>query len=112
MGEAMIYAAMSRLMPADGTDWADAFGTNDRLFVADRISRVTAYRLPNLSVESRRSPPLSFAQLLYRGLVMPLYKVLPRPSDLTATTKYLITGKRAEARGEDLSLRHMVQVLV
>jgi hypothetical protein len=67
------------------------------MLVADRINRVTAYRLGSLSVERRLSPPLSFTQGIYRWGVLPLYTIFPKPGELSSTSQYLITGKRAEA---------------
>jgi hypothetical protein len=76
---------------------AVAFASEGRMLVADRINRVTAYRLGSLSVERRLSPPLSFTQGIYRWGVLPLYTIFPKPGELSSTSQYLITGKRAEA---------------
>lgn len=86
------------------------FGIGDTLLVADRVSRVTEYRLPDLSIERQVETPPDWLEVLYRYLVVPIYTVFPKPTEINNLTTYLLTEQRTLAAGPrdgDLRTRHM-----
>ncbi|MEY4180438.1 MAG: hypothetical protein RLY70_4012 [Planctomycetota bacterium] len=69
----------------------------NRLWVADRLTRVTEYELEGLRVARRWSPRASLIANAYRYVIKPLYTVLPKPGELGKTVNYLLSGSNVDA---------------
>lgn len=78
---------------------AATFDGPDRLLVADRGTRVTAYRLDPFQIEQRRSPTLGMLERVYRYGIVPVYTVFPKPGEMDNVTTYLITDQETLAVG-------------
>jgi hypothetical protein len=68
-----------------------------RLWVADRLTRVTEYDLDSLRATRRWSPPSSLVANAYRVVIRPLYVILPKPGELGKTVNYFLSGIAIEA---------------
>jgi ABC-type transport system involved in multi-copper enzyme maturation permease subunit len=68
-----------------------------RLWVADRLTRVTEYDLDSLRVTRRWSPSSSLVANAYRVVIRPLYVILPKPGELGKTVNYFLSGTAIEA---------------
>ncbi len=78
---------------------AAVFSAPDRLLVADRLTRVSEYRLPGLELERRVEMPMDWLETTYRYLLEPLYTVLPKPSEISNLVTYLISDSRTLSPG-------------
>jgi hypothetical protein len=68
-----------------------------RLLVADRVDRVSTYRLDPFEVEGRVEGPLTTRERIYRYIVVPLHTIFPKPGELDNVVNYLFTRERTEA---------------
>jgi hypothetical protein len=85
------------------------FTGESQLLIADRQTRVSRYRLPDLHVEHRHAPSLGFLDAAYCRGLLPLYTVFPKPGELDKTFDYLLSGKETKAEvSEDLSASQQV----
>jgi hypothetical protein len=86
-----------------------AFNGNDRLLVADRVSRVSEYELPSMALVRRVEAEPDWLESLYRYIVNPLYTIFPKPSQISNVTTYLIADQKTmrppESRDADLRRR-------
>jgi hypothetical protein len=64
---------------------------NEAMYVADRLTRVTEYNLPDHAARAQHQPPLPLAEKIYRYALHPLYTVFPKPSELNQTV--MLTSK-------------------
>jgi hypothetical protein len=83
---------------------AIAFAEGDRLLVADALTRVTEYQLPDGAVLRRFSPSQGAVALTDQYLIRPLYTVFPKPGELDRLIKSLLSDdepsvRRSPARG-------------
>ncbi|HVX61245.1 MAG TPA: ABC transporter permease [Pirellulales bacterium] len=83
---------------------AIAFAEGDRLLVADALTRVTEYQLPEGAVLRRFSPSQGAVALTDQYLIKPLYTVFPKPGELDRLIKSLLSDdepsvRRIPARG-------------
>jgi hypothetical protein len=90
------------MAPVSGQDdiCGIAFHGNDRLLVADRVSRVSEYKLPGFELARRVENEPDWLEVLYRYAVVPLYTIFPKPSQISNVTAYLIAEQRTFSRGE------------
>jgi hypothetical protein len=75
---------------------AMAFDGNDLLLV-DRLTRVTRYQLPDLTVLDERQGAMPLVEKIYRWALHPLYRVFPKPGQLNDTVSYVLTSPDAPA---------------
>ena len=71
---------------------AITFSPTNRLFVADGFGRVTTYKTGPFERSEVFAPPAETLEILYRYVVMPLYTVFPKPSELDGVVTYLVVG--------------------
>jgi hypothetical protein len=90
---------------------AAAFDGQERLLVADRFTRVTAYELPSGKIADRRRPPLSVLEKVYLFGIKPVYTVFPKPGEMDNVVNYLLTGSEAVAVGPNNDLQTSRQKL-
>jgi hypothetical protein len=76
-----------------------AFHGDDRLLVADRVSRVSEHKLPGYELVRRVENEPDWLEALYRCAVVPLYTVFPKPTQISNVTAYLIAEQRTFQRG-------------
>jgi hypothetical protein len=76
-----------------------AFHGVDRLLVADRVSRVSEYKLPGFELVRCAENEPDWLEVLYRYAVVPLYTIFPKPSEISNVTAYLIAEQRTVPRG-------------
>lgn len=89
-------------IPGQGAISAANMPNDQALFVADHLTRVSHYNLPDLQAVKRWQPKRTIASgLFYYGLA-PVYTVFPKPGRLDLVTNYFITGK--ETSGTTMSL--------
>lgn len=69
----------------------------DRMLVADALTRVSEYRLPDFSLERRYVPPRGTLEQVYFYLIKPLYTVFPKPGELGNLVNYLLTEETSVA---------------
>ncbi len=80
---------------------AVAFADSDRLLVADHLTRVTEYQLPDGTIRERHSPARGYVQLTDQYLLKPLYAVFPKPGELDSLVGHLLSDKdRAPSRSQ------------
>ncbi|MFO0427725.1 MAG: ABC transporter permease [Planctomyces sp.] len=87
---------------------AIAFGSDHRLIVADQTRLLHFYRnfgtedsVPELTI----GPPQDWVSFIDHYFLKPIYKVLPKPSELNSVVTYLVTGEEyVSADGSDGSL--------
>ncbi len=87
-----------------------AFNGSDRLLVADRVTRVSEYRLGDLSVVRRAQMEADWLETLYRYVVVPVHTVFPKPTEINNITTYLLTDQKtivAGPRDGDLRTRRL-----
>ena len=68
-----------------------------KLFVADRLTRVTEYGLEKMRMADQRHGGMPLAERIYRYALHPLYTVFPKPSQLNETVNYMLTSSDAPA---------------
>ncbi len=68
-----------------------------KLFVADRLTRVTQYNLEQMQSGKQWQGAMPLAEKIYRYALHPLYTVFPKPSQLNATVNYVLTSKESPA---------------
>ena len=72
---------------------AVGFGGPNQLLVADRINRVSRYRLPDGRLEQRCTPPPTTMESVYRYVIQPVYAMFPKPSEMDSSITYLLTER-------------------
>jgi ABC-type transport system involved in multi-copper enzyme maturation permease subunit len=88
-------------VPGQGDISSIAFDQDNRLMVADRITRVRSYDLAQGSVVQTFSPPTTTTHKLYSYLIQPIYTILPKPGELGNLITWLTTDQDSVALGED-----------
>jgi len=91
-----LYDAQRREMSAaevagQGDISAVAFAGGDRLLLADKFTRVSEYRLPEMTLERRFAPTRSTLEQAYFYFIKPVYTVFPKPGELDNLVNYLLT---------------------
>jgi hypothetical protein len=89
---------------------AFAFNGPARLLVADRVTRVSEYRLDDLALVRRAEMEPDWLETLYRYMVVPIHKVFPKPTEINNITTYLLTEQKtivAGPRDGDLRTRRL-----
>ncbi|HVX13719.1 MAG TPA: ABC transporter permease [Pirellulales bacterium] len=86
-------------------------GDHDRLLVADRFTRVTAYELPAGRITDRRRPSLTVFERIYLYGIEPIYTVFPKPGEMSNVVDYLLTGNESVAVGPSTDLHTIRQKL-
>jgi hypothetical protein len=92
----------SRPADLDVTGQGDISGAvfdGQKLFVADRLTRVTEYDLEKMRMADRWRGSMPLAERIYRYALHPLYTVFPKPSQLNQTVDYMLTSSDAPAGG-------------
>ena len=83
-----------------------AFHGDDRLLVADRVTRVSEYELPGYELLRRVENDPDWLEMLYRYAVVPLYTIFPKPAEISNVSAYLIADQRTIARDQsEMDLR-------
>jgi hypothetical protein len=96
-----LYDAEQRRMSAA----AVSIAASERLLVADQFTRVTQYRLPEMTVERRDVPSRSSLQRAYLYVIKPIYTVFPKPGELGNLVDYLLTEQQTvSTRGNSENL--------
>ncbi len=80
---------------------AVAFPSSNEILVVDRTMRVSRYDLETLRLKERIAPEMGLLEVVYRYVVVPIYTIFPKPSELYKTTQYLITGQETKAIDDD-----------
>jgi len=75
------------------------FVSENRLLVADRVTRVTEYDITTGDVQKRYAPTLGMVERGYYYLLVPAYTVFPKPGELDKTIAYLLSGEETRATG-------------
>ncbi|MEX0676419.1 MAG: ABC transporter permease [Pirellulales bacterium] len=70
-----------------------------KLFVADRLTRVTEYDLAKLEVEHQWHGALPLVEKIYRYALHPVYTVFPKPGELNQTVNHVLTSKDTKIAG-------------
>jgi len=70
-----------------------------KLFVADRLTRVTEYDLEKMRMADQWQGGMPLAERIYRYALHPLYTVFPKPGQLNETVNYMLTSSDAPAGG-------------
>lgn len=83
-----------------GSISAFSINAQDQLVVADRMDRVTRYRLPNLTKDQTLAPPGNWLENLFRYAVRPLYRMWPKPGEFYKTVAWLSTFDATDAADE------------
>lgn len=83
-----IHASLS----GQGDISAAAISPANQLLVAHGFGRVTSYELQSLRQSEVFAPPAGTLEILYRYVVMPLYTVFPKPSEMNSVVTYLVVG--------------------
>ncbi|HVW38129.1 MAG TPA: hypothetical protein VHB99_12515, partial [Pirellulales bacterium] len=84
---------------------AVAFAAADRLLVADRFTRATAYHLPECTLQRQYAPTRGTLEQIYFYAIKPIYTVFPKPGELNNLVSYLLTDETSvstQGRPEDL----------
>jgi hypothetical protein len=68
-----------------------------KMFVADRLSRVTEYDLDKLQRGRQWEGRMPLAEKIYRYALHPLYTVFPKPGQLNDTVNYLLTANDSQS---------------
>jgi hypothetical protein len=84
---------------------AVTLAADNRLFVADRVQRVTEYDATSFAVLRRFDPASEMLELVYRYAVDPLYLILPKPAELDNVVSYILTKQETAPMGEETDLR-------
>lgn len=90
---------------------AVSFTAADRVLLADRFTRVIEYDPQTWSQTQTWSPESDWVELSYRYLVVPIYTVFPKPSELNNVVNYLLMEDDTQAMGgnaDDLESEHLV----
>ena len=80
---------------------AVAFSGPDQLLVADRVNRVSHYRLSTGTLERTDTPPSTTMESVYRFIVLPIYTLFPKPGELDNSINYLLTDSETVPMGPD-----------
>jgi hypothetical protein len=80
---------------------AVSFSSAGEILVADRSTRVSRHRVDSGELLARYAPEMQLLEVVYRYVVTPIYTVFPKPSELSQTSQYLITGKETAALEDD-----------
>jgi len=73
---------------------AASFTPQNTLMVADRVRRVSEYRLDPFDVLHRYEPESELLEKVYRYGIVPLYTVFPKPGELDNMVSYLLTDQK------------------
>jgi hypothetical protein len=92
-------------------DISAAAFSGERLLVADRFTRVTAYELPSGQIVDRRQPALSAIERVYLFGIQPIYTVFPKPGEMSNVANYLLTGSESASVGGSNDLQTSRQKL-
>ena len=71
----------------------------EKLYVADRLTRVTQYDLAKLDVVEQWQGPMPLIEKIYRYALHPLYTVFPKPGELNRTVNHLLTSQDTKIAG-------------
>jgi ABC-type transport system involved in multi-copper enzyme maturation permease subunit len=98
-GRVLIYdgktAAFSDWEPREqGAASAIAFDAEQRLLVADGRRMVSFYKNGAALPEKQVGVPGDWVCILYDYIITPMYRILPRPSELDQVVTYLVTGQK------------------
>lgn len=75
--------------------------SGDSLYVADAFTRVTEYKLQDLSVVRRLQPTLSRFEWIYWYPIRIPYMLFPKPGELGDMVRYLMTGEKTVGATDD-----------
>jgi ABC-type transport system involved in multi-copper enzyme maturation permease subunit len=99
----MLDSENDTLSPADvkgqGAISIATFVSENQLLVADRRTRVTRYDVTTGEVLARYAPSLGIMERAYYYVIVPVYTVFPKPSELDTTISYLLSGEETKPRG-------------
>ncbi len=83
-------------------DVSAAAFAGDKLFVADRLTRVTEYDLAKGTSARQWEGPQPLIDKIYRYGLHPLYAVFPKPGELNETVSHVLTSDDAKIAGPRL----------
>ena len=92
---ALVDADQQRLasmrIPSQGSITAAAFAADgDQLLIADQRLRITAWSIGDNQRQSRCIPQSSTFESIYYWIINPIYKVFPKPAELTKLVQYIL----------------------
>jgi hypothetical protein len=71
----------------------------EKLYAADRLTRVTEYDLAKLDVVKQWQGPMPLVEKIYRYALHPLFTVFPKPGELNQTVNYVLTSQDTKVAG-------------
>jgi hypothetical protein len=78
-----------------------SFRDEQTLLLVDRIDRVRSLNLDSKEVTLRAEPTLSLFERVYRFIINPLYRLFPKPGELSNTNLYLLTESSSVATSSE-----------
>jgi hypothetical protein len=73
--------------------------SEDKLLVADRLTRVSEYDLAQLDRVHEWQGSMPLAEQIYRYALYPVYKVFPKPGELNQTVNHVLTSQDTKIAG-------------
>ncbi len=78
---------------------AASFASAEQLLVADRVNRVTDYKLAGLEPINTLAPSRTALELAYYYVVVPIYTIFPKPGELDNTVQFALRGEETTDLG-------------
>ena len=66
--------------------------SGQKMFTADRLTRVTQYDLASTEIDRQWQGQMPLVEKIYRYALHPLYTIFPKPSQLNTAVMYLLTS--------------------
>jgi hypothetical protein len=79
--------------------------SGNKLFVADRLTRVSEYDLSRSELVVQHQGEQPFIERVYRWALHPLYTIFPKPGELNETVAHVLTSEDAKIAGPRLDDR-------
>lgn len=80
-------------------DVGAAIFSDDKLYAADQVTRVTEYGLAAGDVVKQWQGPITLIEKIYRWGLHPLYTVFPKPGELNQTVNHVLTSQDKKIAG-------------
>ena len=77
-------------IPSDGNIATLAFSAADRLLIADKRQRVTAWSIAEGNTERLATPTTTRFESVFFWVIDPIYRVFPKPADLGKLVQYIL----------------------
>ena len=98
-GRLLLYDIQQARTRVVGSNVSAAVFDRSELLVADRVERVTRYDTETLKQQSRYEPEMTTLHRVHRFLLLPFYRIFPKPGELGEVVNYLLTDEDARAWG-------------